>query len=136
MKTHSITLHAGERAARTHRLLSGIRRMDSLPCLAFMALVSALPPVALVVLTTWATNIPAALPALQAMVGLSGLVFLALALDADRRTVMPLLVSTVAMFGLAYLGMTVSPEFLLVGSMVAATWLGAGLFSTIKTRCL
>ena len=136
MKTNSITLHAGKDAARTHSLLSGIRRMDSLPCLAFMLLVSALPPLALVVLTTWATNVPAALSAVQAAVALSGLVFLALALDAGRRTALLLLASAAAMFGLAYLGVAVSAEILIIGSMVGAAWLGAGLFSTIRNRCL
>ena len=136
MKTQSIALRAGEHASRTRRLLNGIRLVDSLPSLAFLVVVSALPPVALVALTTWASNAPSALPALQAAVGLSGLVFLALALDANRRFVLPLLASAAAMFGLAYLGTALSAEILVIGSMVAAAWLGAGLFSTIKTRCL
>ena len=136
MKTQSIALHAGEHAARTRRLLTGIRRMDSLTCLAFMVLVSALPAAALVVLATWATNVPAALPAMQAAVGLSGLVFLALALDADKRTAVPLLASAAALFATEYLGMAVSSEILIAGSMVAAAWMAAGLFSNIRTRCL
>ena len=135
MKTQSITLHAGEVAARTHRLLHGVRRVHSLPCLAVMLLVSAFPAAALVVLTTWATNVPAALPAVQAVIGLSGLVFLALALDADRRTALALSATAVTVFGLAYLGMAVSPEILIVGSMVIATWAGIALFSNVKTRC-
>lgn len=136
MKTQTITLQPPRRAGRALFIPRALFRTNSLPCLAFLILVSALPPIALVVLTTWATNAYAVLPVFQAAAGMSGFIFLALAVDSGRVGAALYSLSGVTLFGLAYASVAVTPEFLVVAAMVLAVWLGGGMFSQVRKYCL
>jgi hypothetical protein len=136
MKAQSYTLHTARPRVETTGTRSTPHWAERLPCLAFTALVSTLPPVALIILATWASNIPALLPYAQSLVGLTGLVFLALAVDSGKRMAALQTLSAAAMFALAYASMAWSPEFLVAGAMIVAAWAGAGLFSHSSSRCL
>ena len=136
MKTHSLTIPAAVSPRSHDRFARLVRRADSLPCLAFMILVSAIPPIGLVMLATWASNQIVGLPVTQAAIGLGGLVFLALALDAGRNAAAALIATAFALFALAWASTAISPEWVIVGSMVVSAWAGAGLFTQVRNRCL
>lgn len=136
MKTQTITIPTSARPDSRGRLMSLVHRADSLPCLAFVILVSAIPPIGLVILATWASNLAVGLPVIQAATALGGLVFLALALESDRKTATASVATAIALFTLAWASMTISPDLVIVGSMVIAAWAGIGLFSRVRQRCL
>jgi hypothetical protein len=136
MKTHSLTLPAAVPPRSRGRFASLVRRADSLPYLAFMILVSAIPPIGLVILATWASNQAVGLPLSQAATALSGLVFLALALDAGRNAAIALVATAIALFALAWASTVLSAEWVIMGSMVIAVWAGLGLFTQFRVRCL
>ena len=136
MKAQSYTLQPPRRAGRAIFVPGILHRANTLPCLAFTLLVSALPPVALIVLATWASNVSVALPVAQAAAGLSGIVFLALALETRGHTAILQVLTAIGLFVLAWASLAVSPEFVVVAAMAVAAWTGAGLFSQVKARCM
>ncbi len=136
MKTQSITLHAPRNRSRS-TVVHGIRfRTDSLACLALAVLLSATAPAALVILATWATGVPTLLPAIQAATGLSGFVFLALAIDSGGLLAALKAVTAAALFVLAYASMALASELVVAATMIAAAWLGAATFVRMKRNCL
>lgn len=136
MKIHSLTIPAAVSPRSHGRFASLVRRADSLPRLAFMILVSAMPPIGLVMLTTWASNQVVGLPVMQAAIALGGLVFLALALDAGRHAAAAFIATAFTLFTLAWASTAGSPEWVIVGSMVVSAWAGVGLFTLVRNRCL
>ena len=135
MKSHSITLQPPRRAGRAVFMPKALLRAESLPCLAFMIVVSALPAAAMIVLATWATNVPVLLPAMQAATGMSALVFLGLALDSKGPGAVLKVLTAIALFAFSYASMAVAAELLVVAVTILAAWLGGGLFAHVRTRC-
>ena len=136
MKTHSLIIPAAVSPRSRGRFANLVRRTDSLPCLAFIILVSAIPPIGLVILATWASNQALGLPVTQAVTALSGLVFLALALDAGRNAAIAFVATAIVLFALAWASMALSAEWVIVGSMMIAAWTGAGLLTQVRSHCL
>lgn len=136
MKTQSITLQPPRRAGRALFVPRALFRSSSLPCLSVIFLVSALPAIALMVFAAWAVNAPLLLPVMQASVGMSGFVFLALAVDARRQMAVLLTATSAALFGLSLASANIAPELIVVGATVMAMWLGGGLFAHVRKRCL
>lgn len=136
MKSQSITLHASTRPQSSGKLADLYRAANRLPRLVFVVLASVIPPIGLIVLATWASNTPALLPAVQAAMGLSGLVFLALAMDAGRQTAVLYITTSILLFALSWASMSVSTELVVVAAMLVAAWTGAGLFSVVRRTCL
>ena len=136
MKTQSIALQPPRRAGRALFIPRALYRSNSLACLALTLLATAVPAVALVLLTTWATGVPAVLPVAQAAIGLSGFVYLALALDAGKISAALHSLTGIALFSLAWASAAVTPELLIVAAMLMAVWLGMGIFSRFRRNCL
>ena len=135
MKAQSIQLQSHGRAARAVSVPSALHRIDSLPCTAFMVLVSALPAAAIVLLATWASGAHTVLPVAQAATGLSGFVFLALALESSRTVAAWQALTGLVLFTLAWASMAVSAEWLIVGAMALAAWVATALFHQLRQRC-
>lgn len=136
MNTHSMTTHISTRMATPVRSDSFLRAANSLPCLALLILASTLPSAALVVVATWASNSPVLLPVAQAAAGLSGFVFLALALDAKPVAAMLNGLTALAVTGLALASLSVSEELVIVAAIVVAARVASGLFHQVRMRCL
>lgn len=132
MKTSTIALHAPARSGKTESALVPKQDLARTLRLAFVILVSAIPTFTLVILTTWVSNVPALMPYFQATAWLTGIVFLALALESDRKAAVALILSAVAMFVSAPLAASVSPDFLVVDALVIAAWTGHGVFGYIR----
>lgn len=136
MKSHTLTAHAAAHVRSHDRMAYLIRQADSLPCLAFVILASVIPPIGLVLLATWASGNAIALPVTQAATGVGGFVFLALAMDADRRVASLLAATALALFALSWASVAVASEWVIVASMAVAAWAGAGSFSLVRRHCL
>jgi len=113
-----------------------LRAATSLPCLALLILASTLPSAALVVVATWASNSAVFLPVAQAATGLSGLVFLALALDESPLAAKLNVFTALAVTGLALASRSFSEELVIVAAIVVAARIAGGLFQQVRTRCL
>lgn len=136
MTTQTISFQTESRSATRLAKAKIPQWTRSLPCLAFMTLASALPPMAIVLLATAAINLPTILPAVQAGVGLTGFVFLALAMDSSRLLAVLQIVTAAVLFGLAWASMAVSSEMLILAAMVVAAWTGAGTITLLRKNCL
>ena len=136
MNTQTISYQTERRSATRLANAEIPQWTRSLPCQAFMTLVSAIPFVALVLLATAAINAPTILPAVQAAVGLTGFIFLALAIDSNRLQAILQMVTAAALFGLAWASMAVSNELLIPATMLIAAWTGAGTFALVRKNCL
>jgi hypothetical protein len=136
MNTQSISFQTADRSRHSLANPGWPVWARSLPCQLLIALVSAIPPVALVLLTTAAINAPTLLPAVQAAAGLTGFVFLALAIDSERLQAVLQTITAAALFGLAWASVSVSPELVIVAAMLVATWSGVKMFSLVRRICL
>ena len=136
MNTQTISYQTESRSATRLTKAEIPQWTRSLPCQAFMTLVSAIPSVALVLLATAAINVPTILPAVQAAVGLTGFVFLALAIDSSRLQAILHIVTAAALFGLAWASMAVVSEMLIPATMLIAAWTGAGTLALVRKNCL
>ena len=136
MTTQTVSFHTESLSANRLAKAKIPRWTRSLPCLAFMTLASAIPPVAIVLLATAAINVPTILPAVQAGVALTGFVFLALAMDSNRLQAMLQMTTAAVLFGLAWAGMAVSSEMLIPAAMLIAAWTGAGTVTLLRKNCL
>lgn len=128
MKTSTIALHSPTRSGYVVSALVPKQNLARILCLSLAILVSAIPSFTLVILTTWASNVPALTPYLQATAWLTGFVFLALALESGRKTAVLLVLSAAVLFVSAPLAAMVSPEFLVVAALVIAAWTAPGIF--------
>ena len=126
MKTHTIEwLHS----ATPNRTLSvplamNLNRVLSQAAKAFSAFVPAL---AIVVGAAWAITIPSLEQILEASLWASGFIFLALAVDSEKPSVAPLLVTGLALPVLALLSSRVAAEFAIVAAVVVAAWVAASI---------
>jgi len=82
---------------------------------------------AIVIGAAWAITIPSLEPLLEATLWSSGFVFLALAVDSERSSVAPLLITGLALLVLALLGSRVAAEFAIVAAILLAAWLAASI---------
>ena len=82
---------------------------------------------AIVIGAAWAITIPSLEPLLEATIWSSGFVFLALAVDSERSSVAPLLITGLALLVLALLGSRVAAEFAIVAAILLAAWLAASI---------
>ena len=136
MTTQTILFQSKSRSATQPAKAKVPQWPRSLPCQAFMTLVSAIPTAAIVLLATAAINVPTILPAAQAGMGLTGFVFLALAMDSSRLQAMLQIVTASVLFGLAWASMAVSSEMLIPAAMVVAAWTAAGAITLVRKNCL
>ena len=134
MKSTMIAMHVAHRAPRTSNTIGIMNVLSRVASLTLLVLASALPAVVLVLLVTWVANNPVVLPAVQAATGLSGLVFLALAIDSSRLAAVFQLMTATAMFAIAWVSMAVSAEVLVAAAVIVGTWLGGSLLFLVIRR--
>ena len=135
MKTPTTSIQQTRPATRETSIPALRFNTNSLPCLVLAVMISAIPAVALVVFAAWATGAPTLLPAVQAATGLSGLVFLALAIESRGPAAVVKILTAAALFASAYASLAIAIEFMIVGMMIASAWLGAGLFMQFTKHC-
>lgn len=128
MKTHTMTFDRESHISRIASKGKNAQWLSQALGSASLILLSVLPAFTLLVLFTWGSSVPSLLPYMQAITGLSGFVFLALAVDAEKMAAVLQLLSAAAMFALAFVAASVSPELLIVAAAVVAAWTVPGLY--------
>jgi hypothetical protein len=126
MKTHTHEWLPSTTSNRTFTVPSAtsLNRALGLAAKAFTAFVPAL---AIVVGAAWAITIPALEQILEASLWASGFIFLALAVDSERPSVGPLLITGLALPILALLSSRVAAEFTIVAAVLLAAWVAASI---------
>ena len=97
-------------------------------------LASALTAVGVVIAAAWLITNPAMVLYLQATVWTAGLVFMGLAIDAEKLSTTRLAIATgIALPALAYLSKQFGPELLVVAAFLVGAWLAAALYGFTRT---
>ena len=93
----------------------------------FLVLLAALPLVVMVVGAAWAVGMFANPYILQAVIWAAGFVFLALAVESRKPSVIALLATGLALPVLAILSARVAPEFAVLAAALVAEWIAAAI---------
>lgn len=97
-------------------------------CLAARAFLSAVPALALVVLSAWIVTVPDLVVYLQAALWASGFLFLGLAIDLEAPYNGLSLLSGIALPVLAVMSSQVAVEIAIIDSVIVALWLAVAIW--------
>ena len=127
MKSHTIEWNAIEAPRATSKTAPTIGRLTRGLCIATRGFAAAVAALALVVGAAWLASTPALAVYLQATLWASGFVFLGLALDEEPPFRGLLVITGLALPGLALMSASVAIEIAIIGAAVAALWIAAGI---------
>jgi len=128
MKTHSIEWLNLE-SRNNENAIDPIGRLNKVLWLAAKAFVAIVPALAIVTGAAWLISAPDLTVYLQVVLWTSGLVFLGLAVDAEKRPIaLASLVMGIALPTLAILSSNIAVELALVAAALVATWVAVAIF--------
>ena len=126
MRTNTIEWFQNDNPSRT-AIADSARTLNRVLRLAAKGFTALVPALAIVVGAAWAITQPSLDQFLQASLGTSGFIFLALAIDSEKSTVGWLLATGIALPVLALLSSHVAGEFAIVAAVIVAAWVAVSI---------